>query len=682
MKSWNNTFKNRFSHIGAPAFVWLAVCLALAIGGPGQAAKVPSILPALEIVYPDSGQRIGAVDSTFVFGHVRGMDHSWEFGVLVNGRPAVTHRDGGFLAYVPLKPGPFALKVEAVCRHQRLQRLLVDQKRIPGRYEDGFLTLTDSIVVDVPEPLRSVPPDSLGIVGEYTPPPGDVVMVDGDVLRLAFRGTPGCRAWVCVNGIIDSLPMAEGSPQPQAYWGEAVFGSDAIPDSLLLRGLYIGSLEITPEMRADSVNIDYFLAPPDPVQYFEEVFRPEITEGDFRLLIMAASWDGETAAMQSDWKLTVNPDDYPFAVRFTDSVQIVRHGPRKGYLATFQPEGVEALVTGAVGEWYRLQLSEAQQGWAYTGSVEPMQPGVLPPVSYVRSVRVDTDPEHIVYRFPLAGKHVFRVQEDDRDQIRLQIYGAYADTDWIRYNDPEGLVDWSMWSQPEVGVYEFVVKTHESIWGYDAYYEGNTLCLQLNRPPEDAGSLKGKRIVVDPGHYSDPGAIGPTGLTEAEANLAIALKLSEELEHEGAIVTMTRTDNRTHVGLYDRPSIAMRADADLFVSVHNNALPDGVNPFVNNGSSCYYYHLHSIDLARRVHYRLVEASKLADHGLYHGNLAVIRPTQYPAILVECAFMMVPEQEARLRTEDYQERLARGIKEGIKDFLEEYERDRNERQRRR
>jgi N-acetylmuramoyl-L-alanine amidase len=643
------------------------------------AADVPSVLPKIELVYPDSGQRIGAVDSTFIFGSVRGMDESWHFGVLVNGHPAVKHPDGGFLAYVPLTPGLFTMKVEAVCWHEKLDHLLAEKKRIPGRYEDGYLTLIDSIIVEVPEPLTSVPFDSLAIAGEHEPPAGDLILTDGDVLRLAFRGTPGCRAWACINGVIDSLPMVEGKPQPQAYWGEAVFGSNAVPDSLLLKGLYVGSLELTPEMRADSVQVDYMLAPPDPVDLMTRVFTPMITQEEYRLLTMATSRSDEPEAMQTEWSLTVNPPEYPFTVRFTDSVQIVRHGPRKGYLATFQPEGVEALATGAVGDWYRLQLSQNQLGWAYRGSVEPLETGMRPAISHLRSVRADTDSEHIVFRFPLAGKHVFRVQEDARDQLRLRLYGVYSDTDWIRYNDPEELIDRAAWSQPEVGLYEFTIKTAEPIWGYDTYYKGNTLCLQINRPPKDVGSMDGLKIVVDPGHYSDPGAIGPTGLTEAEANLAIALKLAEKLEDAGAIVTMTRTDNRTHVDLYERPAIAKRVDADLFVSVHNNALPDGVNPFANNGTSSFYYHLHSIDLARRVQYRLSDASGLADHGLYYGNLAVIRPTQYPAILVECAFMMIPRQEAALRTEDYQEQLAEGIKQGIEDFLEEFERDIDKRQ---
>ena len=136
---------------------------------------------------------------------------------------------------------------------------------------------------------------------------------------------------------------------------------------------------------------------------------------------------------------------------------------------------------------------------------------------------------------------------------------------------------------------------------------------------------------------------------------------------------MTREDT-SHVPLYDRPSIAKAVDADLFVSVHNNALPDGVNPFTNNGTSSYYYHPHSMPLARAIHRRMIAATGLPDHGLYYGNLAVQRPTQYPAVLIECAFMIIPEQEALLKTKRYRIAVARAIADGIEEFLEGYDND--------
>jgi N-acetylmuramoyl-L-alanine amidase len=164
-------------------------------------------------------------------------------------------------------------------------------------------------------------------------------------------------------------------------------------------------------------------------------------------------------------------------------------------------------------------------------------------------------------------------------------------------------------------------------------------------------------------------------LTEAVANLGLALALRDRLVRAGAEVIMTRDDD-SHVDLYDRPAIAKQLDADLFVSIHNNALPDGVNPFINHGVSTYYYHRHSLRLARDIQEEMVAATGMPDHGLYHGNLAVNRATQYPAVLVECAFMMIPEQEALLKTERFRRTVSLAIYKGIERFLREYDHDGN------
>jgi N-acetylmuramoyl-L-alanine amidase len=114
----------------------------------------------------------------------------------------------------------------------------------------------------------------------------------------------------------------------------------------------------------------------------------------------------------------------------------------------------------------------------------------------------------------------------------------------------------------------------------------------------------------------------------------------------------------------------MSAATNLYVSVHNNAVPDGVDPRRRNGTSAYYHHPHSRDLARAVHRRTRQATGLADYGLTQANFAVIRPPQYPSVLVECAFMILPDQEEMLDNDAFVARTAHGIADGIADFVRE------------
>jgi N-acetylmuramoyl-L-alanine amidase len=104
--------------------------------------------------------------------------------------------------------------------------------------------------------------------------------------------------------------------------------------------------------------------------------------------------------------------------------------------------------------------------------------------------------------------------------------------------------------------------------------------------------------MLDAGHSKDSGAVGPTGFAEKDANLLIARQLKSILESRGAEVLMTRTGNED-VPLVNRPDTILKENVDLSVSIHNNALPDGINPFKNNGTSAYYYFPKAVRWPRR-----------------------------------------------------------------------------------
>jgi N-acetylmuramoyl-L-alanine amidase len=130
---------------------------------------------------------------------------------------------------------------------------------------------------------------------------------------------------------------------------------------------------------------------------------------------------------------------------------------------------------------------------------------------------------------------------------------------------------------------------------------------------------------------------------------------------------MTRTTN-SFLELAERTQMAVDSGAHILLSVHNNAFPDGVNPFQNNGTSVYYYHPHSVDMAQWLQSHLLNELGLRDIGYGRADLALVRPTWMPAVLTETSFMMVPEQEAALKNPEWLRRIARAHLRGLEDFL--------------
>ena len=156
------------------------------------------------------------------------------------------------------------------------------------------------------------------------------------------------------------------------------------------------------------------------------------------------------------------------------------------------------------------------------------------------------------------------------------------------------------WVQSQRQEVTLTIELSAPVWGYRTRWSRNDLILEVRRPPHLSGTnpLRGRTIAIDPGH-PPMGSTGPTGLREAEANLAVALQLRAMLQNAGAKVLMTRVSDSA-VDLWPRVAAAEQSGAELLVSIHNNALPDGVNPFTNNGTSVFYNQPRSVPLAAAI----------------------------------------------------------------------------------
>jgi N-acetylmuramoyl-L-alanine amidase len=358
----------------------------------------------------------------------------------------------------------------------------------------------------------------------------------------------------------------------------------------------------------------------------------------------------------------------------TDRRVIARHGAGAGY-DLFLPNGTRAALGRRVGAWRELALAPGTSAWAPLAETHPVP--AARPTSRIRVIRTRARDGWSEVVIPTTERLPFHLrQELDPARYTLRVFGALPDVDYVQYTFSDPFVESIVWGRAARDALEVeVTLAGTRAWGYRAYWEGTHLVVGFRHPPAALSDrrfrspLHGVRIVVDPGHNPDPGAVGPTGLEERQANLDIALELARILERRGASVTLTRATPDSGLGLYERTDIAIEAGGELFVSIHNNALPDGVNPFLNNGTSVLYYHPQSHELAEAIQAELLPRTGLPDRSVWHQNVAVLRMNEMPAVLVEAVFMMIPEQEAGLRMPAYRRRIAEGVAAGIERYLQ-------------
>ncbi|UCC80546.1 MAG: N-acetylmuramoyl-L-alanine amidase [Candidatus Zixiibacteriota bacterium] len=576
----------------------------------------------INIIYPRFDQQLPAVDSTFIFGNVTPGS-----GLLINGYPVKVHRDGGWLAFLPVQRGHFEFNIIAIGQ--------TDTALIVWPVQVGPAALIDIGL----RPLIPNTPD----------PDSDVVYSVGDIFHFSFKAPGGGSGWFKI-GDSDSISMYEVNRNeyhtPNSVFGDISVGNNYRSDLVV----YAGYHHLSDEDIGNHA-IEYWF-----------------NSGGF-----SEGYLQDTHRRSTGKILTVMPEFPPVVGELSGKSHIIRTGVRKGYKLLYLPPGIKVHITGAENDFYKLRLGRGITGYTNIDSVTILPPGTELPKGRVSYITINEKDKYIDISCNTGAELPYEINESsEASSIDIDIFGVTGDVDWIRYNTSGDLVKIVKWSQPSDDIFRITVELSEnSTGGYKAYYNDTNFIFRIRKNPKlrrwPYKAFKDTKIVVDPGHSHDSGAIGPTGLKEKDANLWIAHELREMLMENGAEVIMTRYGHE-HIPLYDRPKIASRRDADILVSIHNNALPDGINPFENNGVSVYYYHPHSKALAEAIHARLVKGTKLPDHGLYYGNLVLTRPTEMPAVLVECAFMMIPEQEAMLKTDKYQRKCARAIMDGIKDYL--------------
>ena len=188
--------------------------------------------------------------------------------------------------------------------------------------------------------------------------------------------------------------------------------------------------------------------------------------------------------------------------------------------------------------------------------------------------------------------------------------------------------------------------------------------------------VNAKVVILDAGHGGwDPGKTGTQGDNEKNINLQIAQKLKQYLEQGGAVVYMTRNSDealgqKKGEDMKERKRIANESEGDIFVSIHQNAFPKG-----SAKGAQVFYHKQSQEGKKLAEEIQKSLKKYVDDEntreiKENTNYYILKKTELPSALVECGFLSNLEEEKKLNTEEYQQKVAWAIYVGIMNYFEQ------------
>ena len=593
----------------------------------------------LLIVYPSPAASVPSSGS-FIIGSTYPAH-----GVTINGQNVLVNKEGFFAHVITLNRGKnqFDLRVSN---------------------GEGNQIYSQSLDVQREKARQSLSADSFEFAKDSFEPKDDRGVNVGEIIEFAVRATPGAQVQVILgkkhialspinkrkNATATKLPGAAINRGMEAAYGQMFQRHAAAPD------LYIGLYRVETG----------------------DIFEQEHP----RFVLQKAGQSITTAGAAA---ITVLRQ--PQIARTAHDQTITRVAPDLARLTPL-PQGVRLLVDGYQGENIRCRYTPSKHIWIKREDLDFEESGSPAPEAVARTIMVKQDAYGESLVIPLSQRLPFLIEQNLKpNHLTVKVYGVSADTDWV-YQAPADsgnshLIENVSWKQPEDHVYQIDVDLRgPRQWGYFADFDENNLNIHIKNAPRikfpaavsstepgnsDASPgprLEGLSVCIDPGHGGkETGAIGPSAIREAEINLAIALKLRDLLKADGATVFLTREDD-SDVSLNDRVDFAKSKKVDLLISVHNNALPDGRDPVKEHGTSTYWYHPQSQELARALKNGEAKALSFPDIGARYQNLALCRPTNMQAVLVEVGFVSNPDEYAQLISAAGQSKAAQGVLNGL------------------
>lgn len=584
--------------------------------------------PFLKVAYPGQDGRVIRGNPIFVFGSTT---PSPEVNVTVNGVSVekFDYRTGNFLTLIEVPEGiEFPIKVIATIDEEEtwLERTIIYQ------------------------PLwKEMSAEPLAIHTANLQPRHDQMLKEGDVLRVIIQGSPSAQAVFRIGNNSNEIPMVELDPSTSSLKGRGIYlGSYVVKNEDILSIADTTPQIITVTLRRGDEQTSREL--PGKIAFLSETssYFIEVTNERTRFYnVMEDSFNLLSTSLGGDGWITqvVNFDLLP-DTRFK--------------------------ITGRAGEYLKVKLG-TENYLIHQDDVKEIKDVKENPYTIISKIALEeTATETEIHFYNI--KYIPFLIEEESQKIKVILFGVKQD-DSLTINGQASSIEVveinSFLPETSSNILEIDIKLEHLLTGFNYYWGDSGLVINVKKLPDIVkdNPLKDRLIVIDPGHGGNsPGAIGPGELHEKDVVLEISKYLQKLLEEKGARVVMTRSED-VNISLQKRTEIALELNADLFISIHANAHAEGADAINYHGHMTLYNYSHNKKLAEIILDSLSKKTGLPKTRVWERpDLAVLRQSRLPGILVETAFLMHPDDNWFLLQPEYQKELASGIMNGINDYF--------------
>ncbi|HAP36225.1 MAG TPA: hypothetical protein DCQ28_09890, partial [Bacteroidetes bacterium] len=413
----------------------------------------------------------------------------------------------------------------------------------------------DSLFKDVVfiKPVPKTYPADVIYIDNISQPTEDQWLIAGDVLEVKMKASPGKNPVFDIDGVESGIPMRELDPKNSGGFG----------------GVYVGKYKI----KADDECVDV------PIRF-------RISKNFF---------SSERAT--SKGKISIIRDSLPRAAEVIGKRPFLNTGlggdRLGGAKLGFLVEGVRVVITGKVGDQYRVKLSEGMEAWLPQEYAQLSPINATLPYTLTGSISVTGNDSEDIIRVGLGQKVPYTSEQlTDPMAIVVNIFGATSNTNCYTHQISAKEIQQVKCTQVGADHYQLTIylkqKQH---WGYDISYEGTSMKIRVRHTPKvtnPLSPLSGMTIAIDAGHgIGSQGALGSLGTIEMNINLAVAKELQAQLQAKEIRTVMTReTDDNVLMG--DRADKIISSNATMFVSIHCNSTGETSDPEQIKGTSIYY----------------------------------------------------------------------------------------------